>query len=136
LQVDNVSLTILVLFYARAYASPKSATALVQKTWLEYVRKEYRACLLRWNNEDTGGGDGSSESFQNYCYTRTWLGWVYLLDEESGFLLASNSTVRVPEHSRNESGDDAQPTGKKKRSAPDYLRNESAVDAQSTEEET
>jgi hypothetical protein len=85
--------------------------------------------LLRWNKEETGGGDGSSEPFQNYCYTRTWLGWVYPLDEESGFLLASNATVRVPEHLRNESVDDAQCTDKNRRSVTDHLRNESAVDA-------
>jgi hypothetical protein len=104
-----------------------------QKTWLEYIRKEYRAALLRWNMEGTGGGDGSSESFQHYCHTRTWLGWVYLLDEESGFLLASNATVRVPEHLRSESVDGAQSIDKKRRILSEKLRSESGVNAQSTD---
>jgi hypothetical protein len=70
--------------------------------------------LLRWSKE-TGGGDGNSESFQRYCGNKTWLGWVYLLDEENAFLLSGNCQVSVPENLRNESGVDAKSTGKKGR---------------------
>jgi hypothetical protein len=85
-----------------------------QKTWMEYIKKDYRAALHRWS-KDTGGGDGSSQSFQDYCGTRTWIGWVYLLDEENGFLLASNCKSSVPENLRNESGVESKSTGKKGR---------------------
>jgi hypothetical protein len=41
-------------------------------------------------------GNGTSTSFQKYCGSNGWLGWVYLKDEESGFLLASASDPNVP----------------------------------------
>jgi hypothetical protein len=113
------------LHWQSSRISKNRDSAWFQKTWLDYVRKEYRAALLKWNNTETGGGDGSSESFQNYCGSRRWVGWVYLLDEESGFLLASNSPVSVPEQK-------IRP--KKRHSVPEHFRNESGARGKSTGE--
>jgi hypothetical protein len=74
-----------------------------QATWEEYLRRKYREALKRWNKQ-TGGGDGTSASFQNYCGGDRWLAFVFMSDEESNFLLASNASGKVPVHLQNESG--------------------------------
>lgn len=77
--------------------------AWVMDTWIKYIKPKYKEALHRWSKE-TGGGDGSSVSFQRYCSTNGWLGWVYLKDEETSFLLASASDPNVPTNMRNEPG--------------------------------
>jgi hypothetical protein len=74
-----------------------------KSTWDDYLRKKYRDALKRWN-KDTGGGDGTNPSFQNYCAGDKWLAFVFMCDAESNFLLASNASGKVPRHLNNESG--------------------------------
>jgi hypothetical protein len=72
-----------------------------------------------------------SEVFRIIATLRTWprLG---LFDEGSGFLLASNSTVRVPEHLRNESGTMHSQLARRNAVLPDYLER-ICCDVQSTD---
>ena len=77
--------------------------AWVWGTWLTYIKPKYAKALMNWNKR-TGGGSGESEAFQNYCGSFSWLGWIYLKDEESGFLLAACSDHFVPSILSNESG--------------------------------
>jgi hypothetical protein len=76
----------------------------LSETWYDYVRPKYRKYLGRWNKE-TGGGDGSPPSFQNYCDgIDTWLAWVFCMDYEQNFILASNASSRLPCHLTKEGG--------------------------------
>ena len=71
-------------------------------TWEEYTKPKYKEALSRWNKE-TGGGDGTLPSFANYACS-AWLAWVFCLDSEFDFLLASCSEGRVPKHMNAEGG--------------------------------
>ena len=71
-------------------------------TWEEYTKPKYKEALARWNKE-TGGGDGTLPSFAKYACA-SWLAWVFCLDSEFDFLLASCSEGRVPKHMSNEGG--------------------------------
>lgn len=44
----------------------------VMETWSKYIKQKYKDALHRWSKE-TGGGDGTSVSFQKYCSTNGWL---------------------------------------------------------------
>lgn len=72
-------------------------------TWREYIRRKYRVYLRKWN-KDTGGGDGRSECFENFCENSKWCAWIFLLDEENGFLLACTTSGATPRHLNNEAG--------------------------------
>jgi hypothetical protein len=73
-------------------------------TWEVYLRPKYRKTLSRWWSQ-TGGGGGEVENFQNYCPCREkWLTYVYMLDVEASFLLASNASSAVPKELLYESG--------------------------------
>jgi hypothetical protein len=74
-----------------------------KSTWEDYLRKKYRDALKRWN-KDTGGGDGTNPSFQDYCGGEKWLAFVFLCDADTNFLLASNASGKVPRNLTNESG--------------------------------
>ena len=78
-------------------------------TWDEYVRKKYKVALNNWNKE-TGGGDGTPVSFQNYCDGNTWLTLVYLTDETCGGLLSTCTSGQTPSHLCGESGVDSEDT--------------------------
>ena len=71
-------------------------------TWEEYTKPKYKDALSRWNKE-TGGGDGTLPSFYKYACS-PWLAWVFCLDSEFDFLLASCSEGRVPSHLDSEGG--------------------------------
>lgn len=71
--------------------------------WEKYFRHNYRKYLRKWN-KDTGGGGGRSECFEDFCENHKWVCWVFLLDEENSFLLASTSSGNAPKHLSNESG--------------------------------
>jgi hypothetical protein len=44
-------------------------------------------------------------SFQKYCDgTDTWLAWVFCMDFEQNFILASNASSRLPSHLTKEGG--------------------------------
>jgi hypothetical protein len=75
----------------------------MERTWEKYLRPKLRGALKKWTSE-TGGGDGSPPSFQNYCGNEKWLCWVYLLDAENGFLLSANVDPNVHVELDNESG--------------------------------
>lgn len=76
-------------------------------TWgygtFNYFKDKYRKALSKWN-KDTGGGDGTPASFENYCENDYFLAYIYLLDLPAGHLLASSITGAVPNHLRCESG--------------------------------
>lgn len=75
----------------------------VWATWKDYIKPKYAKALMNWSKK-TGNGSGQSESFQAYCNSFTWLGWIYLKDEEAGFLLSSISDHNVPRRLSNEAG--------------------------------
>jgi hypothetical protein len=67
-------------------------------TWKVYIKRKYKTALDRWNKE-TGGGNGQSWSFINYCdKDARWLVVVFLRDVEANYLLASNAGGRMPTH--------------------------------------
>lgn len=74
-----------------------------RECWEIYFRTNYRKYLRKWN-KDTGGGGGRSECFEDFCESQKWVCWVFLLDEENNFLLASTSSGNAPKHLNNESG--------------------------------
>lgn len=83
----------------------RSASWLME-TWRQYVRRKYKLALDRWNKE-TGGGNGQSWSFVNYCdKDARWLVGVFLVDKEANFLLAANAGGRMPTHMQMECGFD------------------------------
>jgi hypothetical protein len=71
-------------------------------TWEEYTKPKYKEALSRWNKE-TGGGDGTLPSFADYA-SAPWLAWVFCLDSEFDYVLASFSEGRVPKHLDSEGG--------------------------------
>jgi hypothetical protein len=71
-------------------------------TWEEYIKPKYKEAPA-WRNKETGGGDGTLPSFAKYACA-SWLAWVFCLDSEFDFLLASCSEGRVPKHMSNEGG--------------------------------
>ena len=68
------------------------------ETWKVYVKRKYKTALDKWN-KDTGGGNGQSWSFINYCERDArWLVVVFLKDVECNYLLAANAGGRMPAH--------------------------------------
>ena len=61
-----------------------------RKTWEDYTRPKYKRALKKWI-KDTGNGSKDVANFPNYCDGDRWLLWVYMLDMEQGFLLASGA---------------------------------------------
>jgi hypothetical protein len=101
-----------------------------RKTWETYIRPKFRKALGKWFSE-TGGGDGTIQSFQNFCGNEKWLCSIYMLDAENGFLLASNSNPKVPAELDNESGfykDGAVPTTPEKSNATNKSKIQSMID--------
>lgn len=74
-----------------------------RECWEIYFRSNYRKYLRKWN-KTTGGGGGRSECFEDFCENHKWVCWVFLLDEENNFLLASTSSGNALKHLSNESG--------------------------------
>lgn len=72
-------------------------------TWRKYFLPKYRKYLHKYDL-DTGGGPGGKAHFQEYCENSKWVAWVYLLDEDMGFLLSGNASPTVPDHLKNEPG--------------------------------
>lgn len=97
---------------------PRDAKWLME-TWKQYIKPRYKTALDRWN-KDTGGGDGFATSFIDYCDNNRWLVYIFCLDKEQSFLLASTAAGRMPNHLQMESGfeiegqDDAYETPRKK----------------------
>ena len=77
--------------------------AWMRSTWEDYLRPKYRKVLERWFST-TGGGSGLIENFQDYCKNERWLTYVFMIDAEMNFLLASNAQTLVPDELCNESG--------------------------------
>jgi hypothetical protein len=76
----------------------------ISETWYNYVQPKYQKYLGCWNKE-TGGGDRTPPSFQNYCDGNdTWLAWIFCLDHEQNFILASNASSWLPSHLTKEGG--------------------------------
>jgi hypothetical protein len=45
--------------------------------WEDYLQKKYHKVFKRrWNKKETGGGNGTNPSFQNYCGGDKWLAFV------------------------------------------------------------
>jgi len=78
----------------------------LRATWEDYVRPKYKKSLDKWN-KDTGGGDGTPASFHNFCAGDKWLVWLFCVDKDANFLLASNAGGRMPGHLQMEAGFDA-----------------------------
>lgn len=73
-------------------------------TWKVYIRRKYKLALDRWN-KDTGGGNGQSWTFANFCEKDCrWLVAVFLQDKEANFVLAHNAGGRMPTHLQIECG--------------------------------
>lgn len=86
------------------------SAAWLQETWKIYVKRKYKSALDHWNKE-TGGGNGQSWSFINYCdKDARWLVVVFLLDVQANYLLASNAGGRMPAHLQMECGFGSSPT--------------------------
>ncbi len=74
-------------------------------TWDEYIKPKYKKVMLKWNKTDTGNGDRTLKNFVNYCnisknragLPTVWLVWVYFIDMQSHFLLASVAGARPPD---------------------------------------
>ena len=73
------------------------------ETWKKYTRPKYKKALGRWYKE-TGGGSRDSEDFVHYCGGDTWLAQVYAIDENAGFILASEANDSPPSFMRQEAG--------------------------------
>lgn len=85
------------------------STSWLMETWKVYVKRKYKSALDRWNKE-TGGGNGQSWSFVNYCdKDARWLVVVFLKDIDANYLLASNAGGRMPNHLQMESGVEGSP---------------------------
>jgi hypothetical protein len=72
-------------------------------TWEDYIRPKYKRALDKWN-KDTGGGDGNPVQFINFCSGDCWLAWLFCIDYETNFVLASSAGGRMPEHLQVEAG--------------------------------
>ena len=75
----------------------------LKETWECYVRPKYKKALDKWN-KDTGGGDGTPESFIDFCAGDRWLVFIFCMDHDANFLLAGNAGGRMPAHLQFESG--------------------------------
>ncbi len=75
----------------------------LKSTWETYLRPKYRKALTKWN-KDTGGGDGTSPSFINFCDSDRWLVYVFCKDQKENFLLAHSATSVMPSHLQLEAG--------------------------------
>jgi hypothetical protein len=84
------------------FAQDRSATWL-KETWDTYIRKKYKDALDKWNKQ-TGGGKGTPTAFQNYCGGDKWLVWLFCVDYDTNFLLASSAGGMMPEGLQLESG--------------------------------
>jgi len=71
-------------------------------TWNTYIKPKYKKVLTKWYKQ-TGGGGRELEDFVNYCVLNhgspvaVWLAWVYAIDHEADFILASVSAGRPPQ---------------------------------------
>jgi len=77
--------------------------AWLKATWEEYVKPKYKTALNKWNKL-TGGGEGTPNCFVNFCDGHRWLVWVFCMDLEANFLLASSAGGRMPCHLQVEAG--------------------------------
>jgi len=71
-------------------------------TWNTYIKPKYKKVLTKWYKQ-TGGGGRELEDFVNYCVLNhgspvaVWLAWVYAIDHDANFILASVSAGRPPQ---------------------------------------
>ena len=77
--------------------------AWLKATWEEYVKPKYKTALNKWNKL-TGGGEGTPNCFVNFCDGHRWLVWIFCMDLEANFLLASSAGGRMPCHLQVEAG--------------------------------
>ena len=83
----------------------------ILETWENYVRPKYKKVLVKWNKL-TGNGDRTLKNFVNYCNVNrdnsglpvVWLVWVYYIDMQAHFLLASAAGHRPPAFVAKEAG--------------------------------
>ena len=82
----------------------KRDAAWLKGTYADYFKKKYKRFLNKWNKE-TGGGDGSPPSSQNYLDAHDqWISWVFCHDYDNGFLLSSNICSKMPKGFQSEGG--------------------------------
>ena len=73
----------------------------ILSTWKSYIQPKYKKALGKWYKQ-TGGGGRELQDFVKYCTlghgsaTAVWLAWVYAIDHEADFILASVSNGRPP----------------------------------------